>query len=80
MLPPRMLPTAEIEAAALTLLAETLPEPPRALLITKLFRLPTVCRLELVTLALRVVPDNNAALAPPPDALTLLNSPPSPIK
>ena len=55
-LPPVMLPVALILSPALRLLLVILPEPPRALLTTKLLRLPTLCKKLAVTLALSVVP------------------------
>ena len=78
-LPPVTLPVTLAEACIDMLLAATLPVPPKALLTTRLCKLPTVCKLLLTTLLLSVDPVSSSALLVPPPA-TLLNKPPSPIK
>lgn len=61
MLPPTTLPVADTAMVALTLLAVTLPVPPRALLTAKEFKVPTLVKLLVVTLELSVAPVNSAA-------------------
>ena len=62
MLPPVMLPVTPSVVPRVRALAVILPVPPRALLTTKLLRLPTVCSELLTTLAANKLPVNNAAL------------------
>ena len=59
---PVILPTAEICAAAVMLLAVTFPVPPKALLTAKLSSDPTVRRLLFMTFELSVVPVSSSAL------------------
>ena len=60
-LAPMMLPTADTIALVDKLLLVIFPDPPSALLTTKEFKSPSVVKLELITLALSVVPVSNAA-------------------
>ena len=62
MLPPVMFPVAPSVVPSVNALAVILPVPPRALLTTRLLRLPTVCNELLTTLAANKLPVNRAAL------------------
>ena len=56
-----MLPVADTVALVDKLLLLIFPDPPSALLTTNEFKLPSVVKLELITLALSVVPVSKAA-------------------